>query len=105
MDVSVEVKVERQGKAKVYLLTLQAEVFELNVRIPENEAHEFSLVASSRWEDGSMQIGESAGAPVFWSTEEGVTAILIGDDDEHWDIALSVPVATVDAIIQAIAQA
>lgn len=104
MDVSVTVEAERKGKELSYLLKLQAEVFEVNIRIPAAEVEELRLVASSRWEDGSMQIGESAGAPVFWSTEDGVVAILIGEDDENWDIALSVPVAVMDSIIEAIAQ-
>jgi hypothetical protein len=105
MDVSVTVEAERKPKQVSYLLKLQAEVFEVNIRIPQAEVEELKLVASSRWEDGSMQIGESAGAPVFWSTEDGVVAILIGEDDENWDIALSVPLAVMDTIIDAIAQA
>lgn len=105
MDVSVSVTAERKGKAVFYLLTLQTEVFEVNIHIPAEEAHELGLVAGSPWEDGSMQIGESAGVPVFWSTDDGMVAILIGDSDENWDIALSVPVQVMDIIIAAVAAA
>lgn len=105
MDVSVTVEADRKPKAASYSVKLQSEVFEVNIRIPAAEVEELKLVASSAWEDGSMQIGESAGAPVFWSTEDGVVALLIGEDDENWDIALSLPVAVMDTIIEAIAQA
>jgi len=105
MDVSVLVEADRKPKPSSYKVKLQTEVFEINIRIPAAEVDELKLVPSSSWDEGSMQIGESAGAPVFWSTEDGVVALLIGEDDENWDIALSVPVAVVDTILQAIAKA
>lgn len=105
MDVNVAATADRKGKKVSYILTLEAEVFEVNIHIPGEEAEELKLVAGSRWEDGSMQIGESAGVPVFWSTDDGMVAILIGADDENWDIALSVPVETMDRIIEAVAKA
>ncbi|HZR36841.1 MAG TPA: hypothetical protein VFA75_15840 [Nevskia sp.] len=105
MDLNVTATADRKGKKLSYTLTLEAEVFEVDIHIPGEEAEELKLVASSRWEDGSMQIGEAAGAPVFWSTDDGMVAILIGDDDENWDIALSMPVETMDRIIQAVASA
>jgi len=105
MEVNVAATASRKGRDVSYTLTLEAEVFEVNIHIPGGEAEELKLVASSRWEDGSMQIGESAGVPVFWSTDDGMVAILIGQDDENWDIALSVPVQVMDTIIGAIAAA
>lgn len=105
MDVSVAVEADLKAKPASYSVKLQSEVFEVNIHIPATEVEELRLVASSTWEEGSMQIGESAGAPVFWSTEDGVVALLIGEDDENWDIALSLPVAVMDTIIEAIAQA
>ncbi|MFI4978807.1 MAG: hypothetical protein ACHQIO_00490 [Nevskiales bacterium] len=105
MDVSVTVEADRKPKTPSYSVKLQSEVFEVNIRIPAEEVEELKLVASTTWEDGSMQIGEAAGAPVFWSTEDGVVALLIGEDDENWDIALSLPVAVMDEIIEGIAKA
>lgn len=105
MDVSVAVEAERKGKNVSYVVRLQSEVFELNIHIPAAEVEELKLVPSTSWDEGSMQIGESAGAPVFWSTEDGVVALLIGEDDEDWDIALSVPVAVIEQILEGIARA
>jgi len=105
MDIAVLVEADRKPKTSSYRVKLQSEVFEVNIQIPVEEVEELKLVSSSTWEEGSMQIGESAGAPVFWSTEDGVVALLIGEDDENWDIALSLPVAVVDTILQAIAKA
>ena len=105
MDVNVTATANRKGKDVAYTLALEAEVFEINIHIPGEEVEELKLVAGSRWEDGSMQIGESAGVPVFWSTDDGMVAILVGEDDENWDIALSVPAQVMDSIIDAIAAA
>ena len=64
MDVNVAATANRKGRDVSYTVTLEAEVFEVNIHIPGEEVVELKLVASSRWEDGSMQIGESAGVPV-----------------------------------------
>jgi hypothetical protein len=40
-------------------------------------------------------VGTAAGADVFWSARDGVVSVLVGHDDETWDIAFVVPVAVV----------
>jgi hypothetical protein len=47
----------------------------------------------------SLHIGRSADAPVHWAVNGETVTILIGHDDETWDIALEVPVVTVDDIV------
>lgn len=52
---------------------------------------------------GSLRIGSSAGAPAWWSVEQdetGMLSILIGADDESWDIAILLPLDTIDEIIR-----
>jgi hypothetical protein len=42
---------------------------------------------------------------VFWSAVDGHAALMIGHDDETWDISIAVPFAVVDEIVrQAAAQ-
>jgi hypothetical protein len=36
---------------------------------------------------------------VHWAAEGETATILVGHDEETWDIALTVPVATVDTIV------
>jgi hypothetical protein len=48
-------------------------------------------------------VGRSAGASVFWSSDGEVATILVGQDDETWDIAVSVPVTLVEDLVQTVA--
>jgi len=55
--------------------------------------------AASHWnERRSITAGTSAGARVFWCANEDTATIMIGHDDETWDIALLMPVAVVEKI-------
>lgn len=47
----------------------------------------------------SLRIGTSAGAPVHWVISDDQVMILIGHDDETWDIAVAVPVAAVEQVV------
>jgi hypothetical protein len=79
---------------------LQRETWELNVRASADELAKLRAIRAADWDRRrSIRAGRSAGAPVFWAVgEEGVT-LLIGDDDETWDIGVTVPVETVDEIL------
>jgi hypothetical protein len=75
---------------------------ELNVWLLEREARRLEEVREARWNDrGSLQLGQVAGAPAWWSVdpEEQTLEILVGHDDETWDVGASWPLATLDEII------
>ena len=78
-----------------------SDTWEANVRA---SAHDFLALAGIREADwnsrASLPVGTCAGAPVFWSHERGVVSILIGNDDETWDVALTVPIALVDELVR-----
>jgi hypothetical protein len=82
------------------MLTLQSETWELHIRASLADLARLSRIRDARWDErGSLQIGTCAGAPVFWAVSENDQAtLLIGQDDETWDLALLVPLTTADEI-------
>jgi hypothetical protein len=46
----------------------------------------------------TIAAGTCAGTPVFWTADGEVATILIGPDDETWDVAVPVPVEVVEQI-------
>lgn len=101
MDVSVERELDGRLAVKI-----QTDTLEVNVRATSNEFTRLSEIRSAVWsERRSIALGESAGAPVFWSAVDGHAALMIGHDDETWDISITVPLTVVDEIVrQAAAQ-
>jgi hypothetical protein len=78
---------------------LQAEAWEINFRISRSELEALSRIRSADWDRRlSIRAGESAGAPVFWASDGNDATLMIGHDDETWDIAVGLPVAAVEDI-------
>jgi hypothetical protein len=102
-DVSVSVEAVLEDGQQFYVVKVSRPVFEVNVRVPSRDVQKFTKVRTTPWESGSLRIGESAGAPAFWAlSEDGTVSILIGHDDEIWDIAVSVPPDTIEEILREI---
>jgi len=49
-------------------------------------------------------MGRCADAPVWWNEQDGQIYILVGHDDVTWDVAVTVPLASTDDIVQAVEQ-
>ncbi|GAB2846031.1 hypothetical protein GCM10022221_51640 [Actinocorallia aurea] len=76
--------------------------WEINVRAIPAEFARLAALRDTDWEtSGSIGAGTCAGAPAFWVQHEGNAVILVGQDDETWDFAVTVPLETVDEIAQA----
>jgi hypothetical protein len=94
----VEVSVQREGadRFRVKLVTDECEV---NVRLSAADIR--ALVGSAHWhERGTMRAGVSAGAPVFWASDGKQARLLIGNDDETRDVAVTVPFRVVDEVVR-----
>jgi hypothetical protein len=107
LETSVTANPYGDGKGNwLYFLKIQTRAFELNVRVRPDEVEKFERVRRTPWVKGSVRIGESAGSPAFWCVggegEESVS-ILVGSDDECWDLAVSLPPDTIDVIRREIA--
>lgn len=75
----------------------------MNIWLTANELASVPSVRAARWDERqSIQLGRCAGAPTFWSCEDGNLSILVGDDDECWDFGVTLPVEIIDDVIEEI---
>jgi hypothetical protein len=97
----VDFTVEPEGAG--LLVKLQTAEWEANVHASTEELLRLSDIRSVRWsERRSISAGESAGARVYWSAGERDHAnLMIGHDDETWDVSVIVPFTIIDQIVQA----
>lgn len=72
-------------------LKIQSEFWELNVQLNIEEFKKLKEITSYSWESGSFRAGVSANSPVFWSCDENLISILVGEDDELWDFGVFIP--------------
>jgi hypothetical protein len=65
---------------------------------------EFMRLATIRQADWNsrepLTVGESVGARAFWSSDGHTATVAIGNDDETWDAAFTVPVHVVEEIVR-----
>ncbi|KAB2348571.1 hypothetical protein [Actinomadura rudentiformis] len=94
-----------EADGSMALVKIQAETWELNIRAPKGDLMQLREVRDAHWDARrSLAIGTCADAPVYWATSEGRVTILIGPDDEAWDIAVVVPLVAVDEIVSLVQQ-
>ena len=98
MDADVSVELDGDDR---YAIKIATDIAELNIRVAPHEVPLLKHVQKRRWEDGTLRIGESAGAPVHWcSSESGGVAIMIGHDDQTSDISFEISTKTFDAVLR-----
>jgi hypothetical protein len=86
------VDAELAGDAESVLLMITCSWFEANFWIPLHDLAKFKLVRETLSATESIPIGHSAGAQAFWSRgEAGLIMVVIGADDESWDIGFGLP--------------
>src|SRR5688500_14285720 len=104
--VDVDVDYSYEGDKRLYAVSLSTDTWLALIHIPPEESPRLAEVTSRAWDDGALRIGESAGASVFWSVngedDRNTVVLLVGEDDETWDISFAIPAAVVDEIISAI---
>jgi hypothetical protein len=103
--VDVDVDYSYEGEKRLYAVSLSTDTWLALIHIPPEESALLAQVTSRVWDDGALRIGESAGASVFWSVngdDHGTVVLLVGDDDQTWDISIAIPAAAIDEIIAAI---
>lgn len=86
-------------------LALSSSTAYLLVTASASDVASLSAVGDAEWGGrGSLQVGRALGHPVFWCPGErpDEVQVLVGSDDETWELALTVPLAVVlDAARQA----
>jgi hypothetical protein len=85
---------------------LQSPSWEFNFCATPSELDGLRAIRGADWVmRHSLHIGVSAGAPVHWSANGETVTVMVGHDDETWDIALEIPLSTVDDIVANMAAA
>ena len=98
-DFDISVEVQGAPGHRTFAAKLAGPLVEINVVLPEGAADLLERGLSARWVEGAAAVGTCAGLPVFWSAgEPGLATILIGADDQSWDIGLSVSAAIVEEL-------
>jgi hypothetical protein len=99
-EVTVEDSYDKRGNNAV-LVKIATAVIELNIHLPLSHLPKvFSVANSQRF---YCDAGESANSPVHWKKESPEEVyILVGDDQDVWDICLLIPNETFAEIISQI---
>jgi hypothetical protein len=95
--VDVSVQCEADGR---FLVRLAMNERVVNVRLSATDIS--ALVGSASWsERGIVRAGESAGAPVVWTSDGNRATLLIGRDDVgNREVPIEVPFRVVDEIVR-----
>jgi len=71
------------------------------VSIPPAELARLSAVRTANWDQRqSIRAGACLEQPVFWCVNQDpdTVTVLIGPDDEMWEIAVVIPIAAVETV-------
>jgi hypothetical protein len=99
ISVSLSTGIDKEG-IPCFILTIQKPDWEMNIWMAANELALIPNVRTAHWSNReSIKLGECAGSPTFWSCENGNISILVGPDDECWDIAVTLPEELLDDMI------
>jgi hypothetical protein len=96
----MNVTVEREADGRL-AVKLQTDAWEVNVRASIGDFMKLAEIRSADWtQRRRIAAGESAGAPVFWASVDDHAALMIGHDDESWDVSVALPHEVVDEIVR-----
>lgn len=97
VDVTVEA---RNDAGSPGFVKLQGETWELNIWATTDEFWKLADIEKTDWSQRrTLKVGTCAGAPVWWNERDGMVSILIGEDDESWDLGVTVPLGTVHELL------
>lgn len=98
-DISVEESKLASGETGL-LLKLSSPQFEVNVWLSFSEAKSLSNILLHNPSSKALCIGHAAGAKAFWSSDaDGNYYLLIGEDDETWDVGITMMQKTIYDIL------
>lgn len=97
---SITAEIADDGVTECVALKIGCPRFEANFWISFQDLAKLKLVREMSSAVGSIQIGRSANALAYWSRGEAdLFMIVIGNDDETWDIGFSLPADIYNEII------
>jgi hypothetical protein len=89
------------------LLTLTSEAFVLQVRASAEDLVRLDRAPTAEWSRRqSIAVGTTGMGRVYWCAGEAPDTglVLVGHDDEAWNLALAISVATVQTIVRLAAE-
>jgi hypothetical protein len=97
----VHVTVEARNDAgNPGVVKLQGETWELNIWATTDELWKLAGIEKTDWDQRrTLNVGTCANAPVWWNERDGTVHILIGNDDEAWDMGVTIPLGTVHELL------
>ena len=84
---------------------LQGETWELNIWATTDELRKLAGIEKTDWvQRSTLKVGTCANAPVWWNERDGTVCILVGNDDEAWDMCVTIPLVTVHELLAEIGE-
>ena len=97
VDVTVEARNDADDPG---LVKLQGETWELNIWATTDELWKLAGIEKTDWaQRRTLKVGTCASAPVWWNELDGTVYILVGDDDEAWDMCVTIPLRTIHELL------
>ena len=97
VDVTVEARNDPDDPGGV---KLQDETWELNIWATTDELWTLAGIEKTDWaQRRTLKVGTCANAPVWWNERDGTVHILVGNDDEAWDMGVTIPLGTLHEIL------
>ena len=91
----IDLDLEQESDGRL-VAKISSDGWEFNVRGFADEFAALGEIESADWvARRSIHAGTSAGSPVYWSCSGEVVSMLVGDDDETWDITVTLPLGLV----------
>jgi len=100
----VDITAEIQADGNIAVKLQGSDAWELNIRASAADFAKLRDFQTPTRPGQSLGMGRCADAPVWWNEQDGQIYILVGHDDVTWDVAVMVPLATTDDIVQAVEQ-
>lgn len=93
----LDIEQELDGRLRV---TLSSEEWQLSIRGTAGDLLQLENIDAADWNARrSIRAGASASSPVFWAVSEGVVSVLVGEDDELYDVAITIPIHLVHTLV------
>jgi hypothetical protein len=97
VDVTVEARNDADNPG---LVKLQGETWELNIWATTDELWTLAGIEKTDWvQRRTLKVGTCANTPVWWNELDGTVYILVGNDDEAWDMCVTVPLGAVHELL------
>jgi hypothetical protein len=102
--MKIDFTVENDNKGD-FLIKFYCDEWELNIWLIKEETELLKNLKNANWmRRNSIKAGHSANASIFWAYENNdkTVSILVGNDPETWDFAVSIQLETINKMLDEI---